>query len=249
MLGELLPCGGGRPIPLLKPKLVVGRQRQCDISLPFPTVSSRHSEMEYRQGCWHVRDLGSKNGTFVNGEACTAHTLLPDDVVAFAMICFKIAYQAAGRVRDAAPLPAPERGREKTDEAQEKQAGKAPDSVVPYGHLVPCGGGNPIALRTERIVIGRSSDCDVVLRFSTVSGRHGQLEWQQEASCWLVRDLASLNGTRVGGVPCETKLLPPGTILGIAGFRYQVVYGSLKTAAVARGPIFAQSLLQAAGLE
>ena len=67
MLGELLPCGGGRPIPLLKPKLVVGRQRQCDISLPFTTVSSRHSEMEYRQGCWHVRDLGSKNGTYVNG--------------------------------------------------------------------------------------------------------------------------------------------------------------------------------------
>jgi pSer/pThr/pTyr-binding forkhead associated (FHA) protein len=119
-----------------------------------------------------------------------------------------------------------------------------------FGHLIPCGGGDPIPLRQAMIVIGRSNDCDVVLRFSTISSRHCQLEWQEGCSCWLVRDLASRNGTRVDGLPCEAKLLPPGSVLAIASQRYRVVYGSPKTEAAerAKGPIFAQSLLEAAGL-
>src|SRR5439155_17701283 len=62
MLGKLAPCGGGPPIPLLKPKLLVGRQRFCDIPLNFPNVSSRHCELELIDGYWFVRDLGSSNG-------------------------------------------------------------------------------------------------------------------------------------------------------------------------------------------
>ena len=33
MLGQLLPCGGGRPIPLHKARLVMGRDSACDIPL------------------------------------------------------------------------------------------------------------------------------------------------------------------------------------------------------------------------
>ena len=259
MLGELLPCGGGRPIPLVKPKLLVGRQRECDIPLPFATVSSRHCELEYRDGCWHVRDLGSKNGTYVNGAACTATSLLPDDVLAVATICFKVTYAgieargARGEGRGNAGSALATEGQVKTGHGASKVAGPSsvpagPSSPVPCGYLVPCGGGSPIPLRKERIVIGRSNDCDVVLRHSTVSGRHCQLEWQDEQSCWLVRDLGSRNGIRVDGSRCESKLLRHGSILWIASHRYQVVYGSLR-AETARGPVFAQSLLQAAGLE
>src|SRR5271163_1128742 len=45
MFGELNPCGGGDPIPLQKQWLVVGRQPNCDITLRFPNVSSRHCEL------------------------------------------------------------------------------------------------------------------------------------------------------------------------------------------------------------
>ena len=45
MLGKLVPCGGGAPLPLLKPRLLVGRQRGCDLLLGYPSVSSRHCEL------------------------------------------------------------------------------------------------------------------------------------------------------------------------------------------------------------
>src|SRR5665213_1645115 len=68
MYGELVPQGGGDPVPLLKTKLLVGRRdTSCDIALRFPNVSSRHCELELVGGYWLVRDLGSSNGTKVNG--------------------------------------------------------------------------------------------------------------------------------------------------------------------------------------
>jgi pSer/pThr/pTyr-binding forkhead associated (FHA) protein len=72
MLGKLVPCGGGPPTPLLRPKLLVGRRSSCHIPLPFATVSARHCDLELLDGSWRVRDLGSSNGTRVNGLLCTA---------------------------------------------------------------------------------------------------------------------------------------------------------------------------------
>jgi len=42
MYGELIPQGGGDPIPLLKPLLTVGRRESADIVLRFPNVSGTH---------------------------------------------------------------------------------------------------------------------------------------------------------------------------------------------------------------
>jgi len=262
MLGELLPCGGGGPIPLLKTRLVIGRQSDCDIPLRFATVSSRHCELDFRADCWHVRDLGSRNSTYVNGTKCDAQPLLPNDILSVAKFCYKVAYRSKSEARakrDESPIAdcrlqiADLRSRPAgvfQSAICNPQSAISDPSPLPNGRLVPCGGGDPIPLRQAKIVIGRSSDCDVVLRFATVSGRHCQLEWQEGCSCWLVRDLASRNGTRVDGFPCEAKLLPPGSILGVASQRYHVVYGSPKpgTGTATKGPLFAQSLLEAAGL-
>src|SRR5262249_24937469 len=57
MLGQLMPCGGGPTIPLLKPKLVTGRDDVCDVTLRSLLVSARHCELALRDGYWFVRDL------------------------------------------------------------------------------------------------------------------------------------------------------------------------------------------------
>ena len=47
MLGELVPVGGGDPIPLIKEKLLVGRRESCDIVLRFANVSAHHCQLTF----------------------------------------------------------------------------------------------------------------------------------------------------------------------------------------------------------
>ncbi len=48
--------------------IVIGRQAQCDLTLRHDDVSRRHAEIGFEGGDFIVRDLGSTNGTFVNGK-------------------------------------------------------------------------------------------------------------------------------------------------------------------------------------
>ena len=92
MLGELNPCGGGDAIPLLHEKLLIGRRSSCDICLPLANVSSHHCELEFQDGYWHIRDLGSTNGVKVNGIRTLGSPLLPGDEVQVAKSRFRIEY-------------------------------------------------------------------------------------------------------------------------------------------------------------
>ena len=67
MFGELLPLGGGDPIPLLKKELLIGRRESCDIVLRFANVSAHHCQLFVNNGYWYVRDMQSRNGVKVNG--------------------------------------------------------------------------------------------------------------------------------------------------------------------------------------
>ena len=95
VFGELNPVGGGDPIPLLKPCVLIGRRSQCDIVLSFPNVSAQHCQLELTNGFWFVRDLNSRNGIKVNGERCDTHWLQPGDEVSIAKHAFEIQYQPA----------------------------------------------------------------------------------------------------------------------------------------------------------
>ena len=96
MLGQLIPCGGGDAIPLVAPKLLVGRRSSCDVKLDFQNVSSHHCELEFRDGYWLISDLGSSNGIKVNGERCISSWLTPGDQVSIAKHGFTIHYVLSG---------------------------------------------------------------------------------------------------------------------------------------------------------
>lgn len=95
LLGELHPCGGGDIIPLTTAKLLIGRRSHCDISLKFNSISSHHCELEFKNGYWNIRDLGSSNGTKVNGMRVESKVLMPGDEVMFAKHGFNIDYEVA----------------------------------------------------------------------------------------------------------------------------------------------------------
>jgi hypothetical protein len=74
----------GREVPF-QAVLRVGRHPGNDLVLPDDQVSGHHAVIEYRRGRWVVRDLGSRNGTSVNGRRIRSWKALdPDDVLRFA---------------------------------------------------------------------------------------------------------------------------------------------------------------------
>ena len=93
--GELLPVGGGDPIPLLKPTLTLGRRESADIVLRFPNVSGNHCELALVDGYWTIKDLRSSNGTKVNGTRVTEQRLEPGDKIGIAKHVYEIAYEPA----------------------------------------------------------------------------------------------------------------------------------------------------------
>ncbi len=93
MFGELQPVGGGDPIPLLKTLLVVGRRESADIVLRFPNVSGSHCELSVVEGYWIVKDLGSSNGTKVNGIRVSEQRVDPGDKLSVGKHEFELFYE------------------------------------------------------------------------------------------------------------------------------------------------------------
>jgi hypothetical protein len=97
VLGILKPVGGGDPIPLLKPELTLGRRPSCDICLDFNNISGKHCIFRFLNSVWHVRDLGSTNGTSLNGAPIASdHSVMPDDEIGIAGRLYTIDYEPGG---------------------------------------------------------------------------------------------------------------------------------------------------------
>jgi adenylate cyclase len=110
MYGELLPLGGGDPIPLLKKRLLIGRRESCDIVLRFSNVSGKHCELVVDGGYWFVNDHGSRNGTKVNGVRITStrKRLDPGDKLSIAKHRFEVKYSPPDDLGAVGPPPAEE---------------------------------------------------------------------------------------------------------------------------------------------
>jgi len=95
MYGELIPLGGGDPIPLLKKQLLVGRRESCDIVLRFANVSAHHCQVFVNGGYWFVRDMQSRNGVKVNGIKVQEKRIDPGDTLSVAKHNYDLQYSPA----------------------------------------------------------------------------------------------------------------------------------------------------------
>jgi pSer/pThr/pTyr-binding forkhead associated (FHA) protein len=104
MRAELLPVDGGTPIAITKDLIVVGRKPECDLRLDHKSVSKMHCVIVKTDGLLLVRDLGSTNGTRVNGQRIRRAALLPNDQLSIASFKFRV------YLGPDAPDPAPAAG-------------------------------------------------------------------------------------------------------------------------------------------
>lgn len=68
--------GTRKSIPLPSSVTVIGRRADCDLYAPLLSVSKRHCQLNCDDGALRIRDLGSRNGTYVNGERINGETEL-----------------------------------------------------------------------------------------------------------------------------------------------------------------------------
>jgi FHA domain len=79
-------------------RVTLGRGRSCDWVLAEETVSRRHAELRHDGRRWLLRDLGSRNGTRVNGTRVLSETeVRPGDRVSFGAARYRLASSPGGR--------------------------------------------------------------------------------------------------------------------------------------------------------
>lgn len=81
---SLIPADGGAPVELARDLTLVGREPYCDLRFDHKSVSKVHCVLVRTEGLVLVRDLGSTNGTRVNGQRIRRAALLPNDRIAIA---------------------------------------------------------------------------------------------------------------------------------------------------------------------
>jgi len=83
---------GGPGIDIVKDMTLVGRKEECDLRLDHKSISKIHCVIVKTDGLLLLRDLGSTNGTRVNGQRVRRAALLPNDQLAFASFKFRVAF-------------------------------------------------------------------------------------------------------------------------------------------------------------
>ena len=74
MIVKLIVHGGkneGAVIVVNKPQFVIGRLPECNLRIESKALSRRHAQIDVKDGSVTVKDLGSTNGTFVDGKKIT----------------------------------------------------------------------------------------------------------------------------------------------------------------------------------
>jgi len=110
---KLVSTSGEQSIDL-KPgaQLVVGRAVNSDVPIYDPTISRQHAQVSARDGGVLIKDLGSSNGTFLNGSRITEAVAAPNDVVMFGKVAFYVREVTKGGEKpkvasDSFPAPKP----------------------------------------------------------------------------------------------------------------------------------------------
>jgi pSer/pThr/pTyr-binding forkhead associated (FHA) protein len=171
--------GNTQRCELIGPRHHLGRARGNEIRLDSGSVSERHARLDHRDGFWVLSDVGSRNGTYLNGRKIDRPVpLREDDVIHIGDFILRIE-PPPPRQRHTMPMP----GRPKVARA----------SLV----LIDGARQQPIVLKEKlEITLGTDPSHDVVLNEPMASSTHCLLRVNAEG---LVLENLSSNGTFVHG--------------------------------------------------
>ncbi len=188
----------GKEYLLSQPPAILGREAACDISIANDQVSRRHARISLEGAAHVIEDLGSSNGTFVNGERLTGPRALKsgDEIRLGTGVVLRFAAPelasptVAVSARQPAPAPPPENATiiarppsaalppvNATIVARASSAAPPPAPPPPPPRLVISFAGRSLShdLVAAEISVGRSDDNDIVIASPYISRKQMRL--------------------------------------------------------------------------
>ena len=90
---------------------IIGRRHDCDLRIPLLSVSRRHCQLVSNEDTLKVRDLGSRNGTFINGKRTEETIVQPGDYLKIGPLTFLL--QIDGKPEEISHLPRQQRSNQR----------------------------------------------------------------------------------------------------------------------------------------
>lgn len=208
-------------VPLVRDEITIGRKEGNTIRLTDRNVSRRHAKLQKSAGGYVLQDLGSYNGTVINGTRLSDQRALKmGDQIVIGDYKLNIVEENGAQVAPAASAPtaapqvetfqapAPTNGHhpQATMPAIPSAIGvPAPPTIAVPEHikrlqlvfLAPAGTPPSISLSKLPVLLGRSEIADVSLPFSSISREHAKITLDGEQL--VIEDLGSSNGVVVNG--------------------------------------------------
>ncbi|MGC9357307.1 MAG: FHA domain-containing protein [Anaerolineae bacterium] len=199
-----------REVSLDRPQLTMGRAADNDIVLSHSYVSAHHGRFECHDSEWHYIDLGSTNGTFVNGQRMQRAVLDNGDVL---RIGDAHGNSVGLTFRSIAQAGVPTYGQ------YQAQGVSMPMGTRQLGSQML--GGAPL------VIIGRDPQAQITLEAPVVSRQHARI--QETAQGHVITDLNSTNGTFINGRRLTSPhLLQAGDVVQIGPFKLVYEAGGLQ---------------------
>ncbi len=189
--------------PFMPPKVRIGRDHACELLLDNLSVSRRHAELAWERGKFVIRDLGSANGTQVNGAKVGEHVLADGDKITVGKFELGLVEPPDARDPDPTVLLAP---------GAEVAGDNAPTTLYLVGddQSVPLDG---------EITIGKTRGVDLKARGFWVKAVHARVK-AEGAGAFRLRCQGGAS-VQLNGQPVSEAYLKAGDVLvvGRSSFR------------------------------
>ena len=205
------PQGTERTVFLAEADITVGRATTNDVVLSDAKASRAHAQLVFSEAQWTLVDLGSANGTLLNGQPVLERVALqPGDVITVGDSTLHFDHGLAANL---GPLVIDTPADLDATLADVTVPVQLNDTRVARLAIQTPTGTWEVPLQQEALLIGRQNDCDVVLSLERVSRQHARIERRGD-EFWL-RDLDSTNGTWLAGRRIEQQPLRDGDTVRI----------------------------------
>ena len=175
------------PFWVMEKSFSIGTAERNHLTIGDRSMSDQHAKIISKDDSFLLKDAGSVNGTYVNGQRVTQKHISCGDVIAFGDVELEVIDPLLG----------------------------ANNSEVGYWSLIAdsswlSGQEFPLAFDQKKVItVGRGTQSDLVFPGTHLSRSHAELEWG-DGDALVIRDLGSANGTFINDKKITESKVYPG---------------------------------------